>query len=95
MEETTPDAPTLPTFTFAPRWKEEMVCTCDRGALVLEMTMYVIIVYLPTADRWTTIAPAWAIPLYDTLRNQLAAWCREQNIPLHIDPTAAVWADGA
>ena len=38
-------------FEFQPRWREEIVCSCSLGAFILEMTMGVTTVYLPTAER--------------------------------------------
>lgn len=38
-------------ITFAPRWKEEMVCTMDGNAFVIEMTIGIYTVYLPTLAK--------------------------------------------
>jgi len=81
------------TFSFSPRWKEELVCSCSHGSFILEMPMGITTVYLPPEERWQKLAPAWAIPHWSTLHDQLTAWCRQQNIPLAIEATSAVYAD--
>ena len=71
-------------FHFQPRWKEELVCTCDLGSLVLDLTMGVATVYLPNQHVWASIAPDWAKSHWQTLHDQLQTWCSSQNIPLHL-----------
>ena len=78
-------------FEFAPRWREEFDCSCPLGSFVLEMTMGVDTVYLPSAERWAEEAPEWARPLWETLHEQLVAWCRGQRIPLRIEETPSVY----
>ncbi|MDR3419436.1 MAG: hypothetical protein P4L83_24930 [Nevskia sp.] len=80
----------VPVFTFAPRWKEELVCTCAQGSFVLEMTMGGDTVYLPPGEKWRKLAPEWAKEHWSTLHEQLAKWCAGQRIPLRIDDTATV-----
>lgn len=77
-------------FTFAPRWKEELVCSCALGSFVLEMTMGKYSVYLPPESMWQTKAPAWARPLWQELHGQLTAWCASERMPLHVDESAMV-----
>ena len=77
-------------FTFQPCWKEELVCSCSRGAFVLEMPMGVATVYLPTAERWPAVAPGWAKEDWTVVHRELAVWCRGEQIPLHVDATARV-----
>ena len=77
-------------FTFQPRWKEELVCSCSRGSFVLEMPMGIATVYLPTAERWPAVAPAWAKEDWTVVHRELAAWCRRERIPLRVDATAQV-----
>jgi hypothetical protein len=71
-------------FRFQPRWKEELVCECALGILVLDMTMGVTVVYLPNAQAWVSFAPLWAKPHWHTLHDQLQTWCSSQNIPLQL-----------
>jgi hypothetical protein len=73
-----------PEFRFQPRWKEELVCECDLGSLVLDLTMGVPTVYLPNEQVWPAIAPDWAKPHWQSLHDQLQAWCSGQNIPLQL-----------
>lgn len=39
-------------FTFQTRWKEELVCSCPLGKVVLEMPMGVASVYILTELAW-------------------------------------------
>jgi hypothetical protein len=71
-------------FQFQQRWKEELVCECALGSLVLDMTMGVTVVYLPNAQAWVSFAPPWAKPHWQSLHDQLQAWCSSQNIPLQL-----------
>jgi hypothetical protein len=71
-------------FRFQPRWKEELVYECNLGSLVLDLTMGVTTLYLPNAQAWPAIAPGWTIPHWQTLHDQLQAWCSSQNIPLQL-----------
>ena len=80
-------------YVFEPRWKEELVCSCDEGRLVFELTMGTLTVYLPTRDKWAGSAPEWAKPLYDEIHDALEVWAKSQAIPLVIDGSAAVTLD--
>ena len=73
-----------PVMSFQPRWKEELVCSCERGAFVITMPMGVVSVDYPTEDTWRQEAPDWARPHWAAIRGQLAAWCASQKIPLHV-----------
>ena len=70
-------------FEFRPQWKEELLCSCALGSFTLDMPMGVMSVYLPIKACWHQVAPPWAAELWDTLRQQLQAWCEEKNIPLY------------
>ncbi len=78
-------------FAFQPRWKEELVCSCARGSFILEMPMGVVTVYVPTAERWPAVAPAWAAADWAAFHRQLSDWCQSHRIPLHVDATAHVY----
>jgi hypothetical protein len=78
------------TWTFSPRWKEELVCSSAKGTLVLEMPMGVPTVYLPTADVWEVVAPGWARESYEELALELRLWCSRVGIPLVVHFSAAV-----
>ena len=79
------------TFTFQPRWKEELVCTGPGGRFVLELPMGILSAYLPTEAGWTRTAPSWARDLWPILHAELAAWCLVNNAQLIIDDTAGVY----
>jgi hypothetical protein len=79
-------------FTFQSRWKEELVCSCPLGKLVLEMPMGVPSVYMPTEQVWKDSAPAWASPYWQALHAQLAKWCTDHGFPLYVDGSATVFA---
>jgi hypothetical protein len=81
----------MSTFTFLPRWKEELVCTGHGGSFILELPMGVLSAYLPTEDAWRRKAPAWARDLWPELKSELEAWCKANNAKFVIDGTAAVY----
>lgn len=70
-----------PTFDFQPRWKEELLCSCELGELTIEMSMGVDTVWIPSRERWAEIAPPWAQPWWDAFHRQLLAWCDARQIP--------------
>lgn len=86
-----PANPKMNTFTFQPRWKEELVCTCHGGSFVLELTMGRLGAYLPTEDAWKLKSPLWARDLWPELKSELEAWCKANNAKFVIDETAAVY----
>lgn len=70
-------------FSFRPRWKEELVCECELGHVVLDMPMGVVSVYPPTSEAWHAGAPGWAVPLWESFNAQLTAWCDLHKIPMY------------
>ena len=79
-----------PTFAFAARWREELVCTAAGGSFVLELTMGELAAYLPTQDAWQERAPDWAAGLWPVLHAELKAWCRQNEARLVLDPGASI-----
>ena len=77
-------------FNFNPRWKEELVCSCQSGDFILEMTMGTLSVFLPTKEIWEANAPEWAKPHWGDLHIQLEEWCKKEKIPLVIESNAWV-----
>jgi hypothetical protein len=80
-----------PTFTFSPRWREELVCSAAAGSFVLELTMGQLAAYLPTEDAWQQRAPEWARLLWPVLHAELTAWCQQNNARLELDPGASIF----
>lgn len=80
----------MSTFTFNPRWKEELICTGPGGTFVLELAMGVLTAFLPTEDVWRSNAPAWARDLWPVLKTDLEAWCENSKVRLVIDESATV-----
>jgi hypothetical protein len=78
-------------FEFTPRWKEELVCECAEGKLVVEITMGVLHVYFPSEARWKRDAPTWARMRYEEILGDLTRWCTAKSIPLTVDDSA--WMD--
>ena len=76
-------------WTFTPRWKEELVCECAEGKLVIDMTMGVVRVYFPSEERWNTAAPPWARPRYVEILAALREWCGDKT-PLVVDDSGWV-----
>jgi hypothetical protein len=81
----------MSTFTFQPRWKEELVCTARGGSFVLELTMGVLGAYLPTEEAWKRKAPEWARDLWSVLKAELESWCQSNNTKFVIDENAAIY----
>lgn len=81
----------MPVFQFAPRWKEELVCTAPGGTLVLELPMGILTAYLPTEEEWKRRAPEWAQGLWQELRSDLEEWCEVNGAQFIIDPNAIVY----
>jgi hypothetical protein len=76
---------------FEAKWKEQLVCSMDGKRFVLELTMGVLGAYFPTKAKWEESVPAWAKPHWERVRSDLADWCEDEGIPLHIQDDA--WAD--
>jgi hypothetical protein len=85
----TPKSP--PTFVFAARWREELVCTAAGGSFVLELTMGELAAYLPTEEAWQARGPEWARPLWPVLHAELKAWCRQNKARLVVDAGASIF----
>jgi len=79
------------TFSFRPKWKEELIVSGPGGDFVLVFWMGVPTVELPTQERWSKIAPEWVKPLWSDLRSELEAWCGDNNVALEISETAAIY----
>ena len=82
-----------PQMKFEPRWKEELVCTSPAGRFVLEMPMGVVSVYYPAKAAWAARGPAWAVPYWGEIHEQLSAWCAAENVPLYVDESAGVYEE--
>ncbi len=80
----------MSTFTFEPRWKEELVCTGPGGRFILEFTMGRLGAYLPPETLWRQTGPAWAHELWPQLKTDLEAWCHANSARFYIDETAWV-----
>ena len=79
-----------PKYQFNVRWKEELVCSCPEGALVLDFTMGVPTVYFPSEEIWQQRAPAWAKDKRVEILDELTEWCRSEKVPLIVDDTGSV-----
>ena len=79
-------------FNFQPEWKEKLICSCPLGSVMIEITMGVTTVYLPTAQRWAEQAPEWARSCWEAFHAQLSAWCAGEQIPLVVDDTGNVYS---
>ncbi|MEZ5986143.1 MAG: hypothetical protein R3B94_09345 [Hyphomonas sp.] len=78
-------------FQFLPKWKEELVVIAEEGSFKLDLAMGVLTAFLPTEEDWPDKAPAWARALYPELKQELEAWCTENNAKLVIDETGVVF----
>lgn len=82
-----------PGTRFAPRWKEELVCTLEGRSFVIEFSMGSPHTYLPAREKWEAIAPAWAKPVWERVHADLTSWCESEKIPLTVDANAWVFFD--
>jgi hypothetical protein len=80
-----------PTFSFLPRWKEELVVTGPGGSFILDLPMGILSAYLPSEAVWRDQAPAWARDLWPALRGELEAWCAFNNASLYVEDNASVY----
>ena len=80
-----------PEFTFTPRWKDELVCSCSLGRFVLEMPMGVTSVYLPPEQRWQSIAPELGKASLDGPAWTAFFGVLKLGLPLRVDGTAQVY----
>ena len=62
----------------------------DGHTFVLEMTMGIDIVYLPTEAKWEAEAPDWARSSWSRVREDLSKWCDRNKIPMQIQEDAWV-----
>ncbi len=77
-----------PMFSFAPRWREELVVTGSAGSFVLQLDMGVYTAHLPDEQLWNRIAPEWAKSHWTALRNELSDWCEANKTDLQISGSA-------
>lgn len=82
-----------PFFTFAPRWKEEIVVSAAQGSFVLCFWMGRPTVELPEKDLWPDRAPDWAKEHWDGLHRALSLWCAGNDARLEVTPGA--WVSSA
>lgn len=78
-------------FSFLSRWKEELVCSSERGSFVLVFAMGKPTVYLPSEQRWAKLGPAWAKGEWPNLRDQLQAWCDRGSVDLVVDDESSLY----
>ena len=62
----------------------------DGHTFIIEITMGVLTVYLPTCEKWNAIAPEWALGQWERAHREIVRWCDGENIPLIIDEQAWV-----
>jgi len=78
---------------FTPRWREELVATCDEGILIFELTMGKNHVYFPDEEKWVTSVPTWAKDKWKVFFEACEAWCIRNHIPITIVENALVYAE--
>ncbi|MBI5261041.1 MAG: hypothetical protein HY852_04395 [Bradyrhizobium sp.] len=83
----------MSTFSFNPRWKEELVCSGGGGRFIIEFYMGKPSACLPSEQAWHNKAPEWARDLWPVLRDELEAWCVENKAGFAIDERALVFFD--
>lgn len=77
-------------IAFRGRWREELVGTSERGALVFELTMGTLHVYFPDESRWRAVVPEWARDEHARWLAACRAWCAANRIPLTLTADAHV-----
>lgn len=78
---------------FVPRWREELVATCDEGVLIFELTMGKNHVYFPTESIWLNSVPHWAKNKWKIFFDACASWCSANNIPISMVDNALVYEE--
>lgn len=80
-------------ISFAPRWREELVATCDEGTLVFELTMGTYHVYFPDEHTWHNAVPGWARDKWKLFNKECSQWCSQNKIPITIVGDAIVYEE--
>ncbi len=80
-------------ISFSPRWREELVATCDEGTLIFELTMGTYHVYFPSEQRWQNAVPVWAKNKWKEFYEECSKWCSANKIPISIVNDAIVYEE--
>jgi len=75
---------------FQPKWKEELVGTCDYHQFTVEMTMGKLHVFFPLESQWEAKAPDWAKGKWSEAKEQAETWAKSQGVPFETDQQAWV-----
>jgi hypothetical protein len=80
---------------FSPRWKEELVAQSPDGCLVFMFTWGRNHIYFPDEEKWQSCVPAWALDKWALYREQCAAWCARNQVPMTVTDHTFVYAENA
>ncbi len=78
---------------FTPRWREELVATCEEGVLIFELTMGKNHVYFPSESTWINSVPHWAKEKWKIFQKACTEWCSRNCIPISIVDNALVYEE--
>ncbi len=80
-------------ISFTPRWREELVATCNEGILVFELTMGKNHVYFPSESTWISSVPQWAKDKWQVFFDACTRWCSGNSIPISVVDNALVYEE--
>lgn len=82
----------LQNLSVTPRWKEELVVSCDAGAFSIDLTMGTLKVFLPDEASFDRTAPHWAVGHWNEIHDAVKRWSDVNSVPLVVEPNGRVYA---
>ena len=76
---------------FTPKWKEELIGTCEDYSFTIEVTMGEFTAYFPSEQKWKETVPEWAQGERKTILEELKLWGKENNVPVATDDSAWIY----
>lgn len=61
-----------------------------QGTVVAEFSKERTTVFWPTESKWRRVAPAWAVPRWQTTLDQLTIWCEAEDAKLQVEDSASI-----
>jgi hypothetical protein len=81
----------LRNLSVKPRWKEELVISCDAGKFSIDLTMGTLKVYLPDESSFDRVAPAWAQGHWSEVHDAVKQWCESNYVPLVVESNGRLY----
>ena len=75
-------------FSFTPKWKEELVCETPWAKFTVEMTMGSLHVYFPNEEKWKSSVPEHLHDKWAAICVELQPWCQKHDTLFSTDSSA-------